>query len=39
MVPILRAGIVIEAGLLALLLTGLGTVCFLERPNDEAYGG
>jgi len=37
-VTIVRAGIVVGSGLLALLLAALGAACFLDRPNEEAYG-
>ena len=36
-VTIMRAGIVLGSGLLALLLVALGTAYFLDRPNEEAY--
>ena len=36
-VTTMRVGIVVVSGLLALLLVALGTVCFLDRPNEEAY--
>lgn len=38
MVTIVRTGIVVGSGLFALLLTALGTVLFLDRPNEEAHG-
>jgi hypothetical protein len=36
-VTIIRTGIVLGGFLLALLLVSLGTVLFLDRPNEEAY--